>query len=158
MAQKTPFIDHYAALEIQPNASADEAKEAWQQLTRQLQPKANSGDSVATERLQEIHEAYTVLSDPRERIKYDREYEQHRPQLKEEQARRERYERERKKPEILKFEEEWLKLEQEEQSEKEQEETDRERHEYLKEIIIYLTIAVLIIAGVVGVGALIWFA
>ena len=66
-----PFIDHYAVLEIQFGASADEIKKSWMQLVKQWQSKANSGDPIATERLQQIHEAYEVLSDPEKRIQYD---------------------------------------------------------------------------------------
>ena len=71
MAPNTSFIDHYAVLEIQFGASADEIKKSWMRLVKQWQSKANSGDPVATERLQQIHEAYTVLSDPEKRIQYD---------------------------------------------------------------------------------------
>lgn len=66
-----PFIDHYAVLEIRFGASVDEIKNSWMQLVKQWQSKANSGDPIATERLQQIHEAYEVLSDPEKRIQYD---------------------------------------------------------------------------------------
>ena len=75
MALETSFPDFYAVLEIQFGASDAEIRRAWMQLVKQWQSKANSGDLVATERLQQINVAYEVLSNPEERIKYDTAYE-----------------------------------------------------------------------------------
>lgn len=180
MATEEPFIDYYAVLEIQPNTSDDKIRKAWMRLVTQWQPKANSGDSDATERLQQIHEAYTVLSDPSERAEYDRDYESRRQQLEEEEQRQQH---EREEQERLRRESEWLneeeierliheaekkqRLEQEQQAlesimaevslHEAKRRLEHDRYERRKEIAIIIAIVVLTIAGVVGIGALTWF-
>ena len=77
MAPETQFPDFYAVLEIQFGASDNEVRRAWMQLVKQWQPKANSGDLLANDRLQQIHEAYGVLSDPEKRLGYDHYYKLH---------------------------------------------------------------------------------
>ena len=132
MTTEEPFIDYYAVLEIQPNASDDEIRKAWMQLVKQWQPKANSGDSDATERLQQIHEAYGVLSDPSEHAEYDRAYEYYRQHLEEERQRdedAERQRREREEQERLKREHERLQQEIERQRREAEEKRRREEQE-----------------------------
>ena len=132
MAPETPFPDFYAVLEIQFGASTQEIRKAWMRLVKQWQSKANSGDRVATERLQQIHEAYTLLSDPSERAEYDRAYEYYRQHLEEERRRdedAERQKREREEQERLKREHEKLRQEIERQRREAEEKRRREEQE-----------------------------
>lgn len=126
MATEKLFTDFYAVLEIQPNASTDEIRKAWMQLVKQWQSKANSGDSDATERLQQIHEAYGVLSDPSERAEYDRAYEYYRQHLEEERRRQEEAERQRREAEEKRRREEQERREKE-QHRQQEEQARRER-------------------------------
>ena len=63
--------DHYDALGVPRNASADEIKRAYRNLARRYHPDANPDDPAAEERFKEIGHAYEVLSDPEKRQRYD---------------------------------------------------------------------------------------
>ena len=134
MTTEGPFIDYYAVLEIQFGASTEEIRKAWMQLVKQWQSKANSGDSDATERLQQIHEAYEVLSDPSERAEYDHAYEYYKQHLEEERRRQEEAERQRRDAEQRKQRED-QRRQQEEQARRERErrEEDQARRECEKQ-------------------------
>jgi DnaJ-class molecular chaperone len=60
--------DYYKVLDIPENASQDEIKKAYRKLSLKLHPDRNNGN---TEKFQELNEAYTVLSDERQRQQYD---------------------------------------------------------------------------------------
>lgn len=68
MAEKR---DYYEVLGLQKGASADEIKKAFRKLGKQYHPDLNPGDKEAEAKFKEINEAYTVLSDPDKKSKYD---------------------------------------------------------------------------------------
>jgi curved DNA-binding protein len=63
--------DYYEALGVSRTASAEELQRAYRKLARQHHPDVNR-DPGAEERFKEISEAYSVLSDPDTRKRYDR--------------------------------------------------------------------------------------
>ena len=63
--------DYYDALGVSRTASTDEIQRAYRTLARQHHPDVNH-DPGAEERFKEVSEAYSVLSDPDTRRRYDR--------------------------------------------------------------------------------------
>ncbi|MET8894400.1 J domain-containing protein [Streptomyces albogriseolus] len=63
--------DFYQALGVSRTASQDEIQQAYRKLARKHHPDVNK-DPGAEERFKEINEAYSVLSDPKTRARYDR--------------------------------------------------------------------------------------
>jgi molecular chaperone DnaJ len=63
--------DYYEILGIPRTASQDEIKQAFRKLARQFHPDVNN-DADAEEKFKEINEAYSVVSDPDKRARYDR--------------------------------------------------------------------------------------
>jgi molecular chaperone DnaJ len=63
--------DYYKILELDKNASADDIKKSYRKLALKYHPDKNS-ESGAEEKFKEISEAYSVLSDPDKKSKYDR--------------------------------------------------------------------------------------
>ncbi len=68
MAQRDP----YEVLGVPRDASADEIKSAYRRLARKYHPDVNPGDTEAEEKFKEIGSAYSVLSDPEKRQRFDR--------------------------------------------------------------------------------------
>ena len=66
--------DPYSVLGIPRNASDEEIKKAYRSLSRKYHPDANPGDRECEKRFQAINEAYSILSSPEKRKKYDAEY------------------------------------------------------------------------------------
>jgi molecular chaperone DnaJ len=64
------LADYYDLLGINRQANQDEVKRAYRQLARKLHPDVND-DPHAEERFKEITKAYSVLSDPEKRQRYD---------------------------------------------------------------------------------------
>ncbi len=64
------FIDYYAVLGVDANASADSIKAAFKKLALQYHPDVNKG-ADAQERMRILLLAYQTLSDPAERKTYD---------------------------------------------------------------------------------------
>lgn len=67
----TATKDFYKILGVSEEADQDEIKKAYRKLAKKYHPDANAGDPSAAERFKEIGEAYSVLSDPEKRKKYD---------------------------------------------------------------------------------------
>ena len=65
------FIDYYKILGVSKNASAKDIKKAYRKLARKYHPDLNPNDKVAEKKFKEINEANEVLSDPKNRKKYD---------------------------------------------------------------------------------------
>ncbi len=68
MAEKR---DYYEVLGVSKGASEDEIKKAYRKLAIKYHPDKNPDDKVAEEKFKEAAEAYSVLSDPDKRAKYD---------------------------------------------------------------------------------------
>ncbi len=66
------YIDYYKILGINKTASEKEIKKAYRKLAVKYHPDKNKGNKQAEEKFKEINEAYTVLSDPEKRKKYDK--------------------------------------------------------------------------------------
>ena len=64
------FKDYYEVLGVKRDASADEIKRAYRKLARKYHPDV-SKEQDATQRFQELSEAYEVLRDPEKRAAYD---------------------------------------------------------------------------------------
>lgn len=64
--------DPYDVLGVSRTAAADEIKQAYRRLARELHPDVNPGDKKSEERFKEITAAWDFLSDPEKRGQYDR--------------------------------------------------------------------------------------
>ena len=61
----------YEILEVSPMARASVIKAAYRCLVQELHPDKNPGDSDAAARMSMVNHAYSVLSDPAKRARYD---------------------------------------------------------------------------------------
>ena len=64
--------DYYEVLGLQKGASDEEIKRAFRKMAMKYHPDRNQGDKDAEEKFKEVNEAYSVLSDPDKKNKYDR--------------------------------------------------------------------------------------
>jgi molecular chaperone DnaJ len=62
--------DHYEILGVPKNASPDEIKSAYRKLSKQFHPDVNK-DPNSEEKIKQINEAYSVLSDPNKKAQID---------------------------------------------------------------------------------------
>ena len=63
--------DYYEVLGVAKGASADEIKKAYRKLAVKYHPDKNPGDKAAEEKFKEAAEAYSILSDPEKKARYD---------------------------------------------------------------------------------------
>lgn len=63
--------DYYEILGIDKNADADTIKSAYRKLAKKYHPDLNPGNAEAEKSFKEVNEAYSVLSDPDKKAKYD---------------------------------------------------------------------------------------
>ncbi len=64
--------DPYQALGIARTASADEIRKAHRKLAKELHPDVRPNDARSAERFQRATAAYSLLSDPKKRARFDR--------------------------------------------------------------------------------------
>lgn len=63
--------DFYAVLGVSKDVSEADLKKTYRRLAREFHPDQHPGDAAAEARFKEISEAYSVLSDPKQRSEYD---------------------------------------------------------------------------------------
>ena len=63
--------DHYKTLRISRQATQEDIKAAYRGLAKKYHPDKNQGNKAAEETFKEIQEAYSILSDPAKKHKYD---------------------------------------------------------------------------------------
>jgi curved DNA-binding protein CbpA len=68
---RTSERDYYEVLGIAPIASAEEIRRAYHKLAFQCHPDRNGKSKKAHKKMQELNEAYAILSDPIKRREYD---------------------------------------------------------------------------------------
>ncbi|MBX7233337.1 MAG: J domain-containing protein [Caldilineales bacterium] len=64
--------DYYLILQVHPQAEPEVIQAAYHRLARKHHPDAAGGADAAA--MQELNEAYAVLSDPAQRARYDHSY------------------------------------------------------------------------------------
>src|SRR5215216_5461720 len=64
--------DYYEVLGVSRTATDQEIKSAYRRLAVKFHPDKNPNDASAEEKFKEAAEAYSVLSDPEQRKRYDR--------------------------------------------------------------------------------------
>ncbi len=63
--------DYYEVLGLDKSADADSIKRAYRQLAKKYHPDLNPGDAEAEKNFKDVNEAYSILSDPDKKAKYD---------------------------------------------------------------------------------------
>ena len=63
--------NYYEILGINKNASDDEIKKAYRSLAKKYHPDLNPGNAEAAEKLKEVNQAFSVLSDKTKKQNYD---------------------------------------------------------------------------------------
>jgi len=65
------MTDLYSVLGLTREASEKEIKKAYRKLALEYHPDRNPGDDIAESKFKEVQQAYEVLGNPEERVKYD---------------------------------------------------------------------------------------
>jgi len=65
-------MDYYKVLGVSKDIAASDLKKKYRELALKYHPDRNDGDKESEDKLKEINEAYSVLSDPQRRQSYDR--------------------------------------------------------------------------------------
>ena len=63
--------DYYEVLGVSKPASESEIKSAFRKAAKSCHPDLHPNDKAAEAQFKELNEAYSVLSDPEKRAKYD---------------------------------------------------------------------------------------
>ena len=63
--------DYYEVLGVTRDCTPEQLKTAYRKLAMQYHPDRNNGDKGAEDQFKEVGEAYSVLSDPQKRQRYD---------------------------------------------------------------------------------------
>lgn len=66
------MVNYYDILKVSSKASGTEIKSAYRRLARKLHPDRNNGSEATALKFAAIAEAYEVLGNSKERVKYDR--------------------------------------------------------------------------------------
>ena len=66
------MTDYYNVLGLPRTADDKAVRQAYRKLARQYHPDVNHDDSASEEKFKAINEAYSVLSDPDKRRRYNR--------------------------------------------------------------------------------------
>lgn len=66
------MVNYYETLKVSPKASKNEIRSAYRRLARKLHPDKNNGSEETARAFAAIAEAYEVLSNPKERLAYDK--------------------------------------------------------------------------------------
>ena len=69
-----PTADYYEVLQVNPSADPDTIHRIYRFLAQRFHP--DNTETGSEQRFRELHEAYTVLSDPERRARYDATYQQ----------------------------------------------------------------------------------
>src|SRR5271167_1991587 len=64
--------DPYELLGLSRTVGADDIKQAYRKLAKQLHPDLNPGDPLIERRFKDVSAAYDLLSDPKKRARFDR--------------------------------------------------------------------------------------
>lgn len=70
--------DLYAMLEVSPKADAEDLHRAYRAMAKKYHPDVN-GSLAAAQRFDDMRKAYSILSDPRSRARYDEMYARRQP-------------------------------------------------------------------------------
>ena len=68
MAEKRDF---YEVLGISKGASDEDIKKAYRKMAKKYHPDLNKGDAQAEQMFKDVNEAYSILSDPQKKSRYD---------------------------------------------------------------------------------------